>query len=72
MTNLRIFPVILLISISMLSPRATVQAAEESKISRGLQVTSADGSRLGQVYRVTGDGAVQIILKKAEVLALNR
>jgi hypothetical protein len=61
-TTSRVLTVICLISAAMMWSHTAVQAADGSKISQGTQVTSAEGSRLGQVYRVNGDGSVQIIL----------
>lgn len=60
--KLKVLTLICLVSASTMWSHESVQAAEESKISRGTPVISAEGSRLGQVYRVTGDGSVQIIL----------
>ena len=62
MTKFRLFVSICLVGIATVLPHALIQAAEESKIARGTLVVSAEGSRLGPVYRVTSDGSVQIIL----------
>ena len=42
--------------------QGAVQAADAAKVSKGAMVSSAEGSRLGAVYRVTEDGSAQIIL----------
>jgi len=53
---------ICLMSVLAVGSHNAVQAADETKVSPGQQVTSSEGARLGQVYRVTSDGSAQIIL----------
>jgi hypothetical protein len=61
MTRLRLFVLIGLISASAMWLHGAVQAAAESEVARGELLTSAEGSRLGQIYRVNADGSVQVM-----------
>jgi hypothetical protein len=62
--NVKKFIVIFMLSVFAVLPvvRAETAAEASAVATKGAMLFSADGSRLGAVYRVTNDGSAQIII----------
>ena len=58
------FNVIFVLGVLAMLPVVRAQTASEGAavVTKGVMLFSADGSRLGAVYRVTEDGSAQIII----------
>ena len=78
MKKLWIIAALVLATAPALAQSAASAPAQAVVATKGAMLNSADGSRLGPVYRVNDDGSAQIIidgklttsLKKAEVISL--
>jgi hypothetical protein len=61
-SDVKRFLLVLLLNGLATLPAWSVDAVNEPVATKGTMLFSADGGRLGPVYRVTSDGAAQIII----------
>jgi hypothetical protein len=62
MTSFKTLAVLGLMSLSTMAWHTQAYADGAVKVAKGTTVVTAEGARLGQVYRITEDGSPQIIL----------
>jgi hypothetical protein len=56
------FALVILLNVAAVTTLPAMANEGSPAVTKGTMLFSADGGRLGPVYRVTGDGAAQIII----------